>query len=396
MQCDGESPCKRCLALVSLSNERKVLSFSECIRSRIQDINIYSDGEIIIDQICVLACSFLTSGGPSGLIKPVNSTGFKLNFSAAEPSIQERIGNINVEFSKEAVDPSQLSSILAMARDWIVDAKNPQRMTLVDTLCSPSLKPVISDALGPEVATAFHGMLHATPLAHGYYILKDTTTTDTMQVMWRNGHSAAFSVLERLDRLLTPANLARLPIPTGQALFIVIFGALIAVDYASGVVQPTLSPPDAEKLNFPSPNNFWELMRQHLRQVLAHYLVYLGDRLGQRFDPDLERQVLQRGIHGFSDNKIRILWTNRARIGGSGPAPRRDLALRHRGTGTRGHKTSGILFRRAQTHHEIQYSNISPPIYASHFYAPPETHRLLQDVAALDDRYVSKTPNFPP
>ncbi|KAK3315627.1 hypothetical protein B0H66DRAFT_606491 [Apodospora peruviana] len=281
--CDEGSPCSRCLSLVVTATARKTLSFSECIRSRIKDINIYANG-------------------------------FELSFSPAEPSIQElgESTNVNIEFSTEIVDNNDLQSVLGLARSWIVDAKNPKETTLVDTLSSPTVKSIIADALGPETAAVFQQMLLATPFAHGYSLLGDSESTDTMQSMWRTGHSSGSSVLERLDDLLRPTDLARLSSIAGQALFIVLLGMIITIDYSSAVVQPALSAPDSERLNTDGAGNFWELMRQHLRQMLGHYLVFVGSRAGLRFEPEVERKLLQSGLHGL-DDRVRILWTNRAR-----------------------------------------------------------------------------------
>jgi hypothetical protein len=116
------------------------------------------------------------------------------------------------------------------------------------------------------------------------------------------------AILEQLDRVLSADNLNKSPRSVLQIIFLSILSFLLGTGYIrelKGLRSSTLfnatqisnKPSMASKSPFGSPESLWILMSKHVCEMLAHYLIIIGCKLGVPFRCEAqERMIVQAAI----------------------------------------------------------------------------------------------------
>ena len=197
------------------------------------------------------------------------------------------------------------------------------------------------DSTSEDLITEFRRFLLATSLLHsGFRGSKDgecMTESDLCTAAQISGSR----LLKKLDRALTPQYLSGLGKEQCQILFLLVLGTVLGIHYTispqfelSSRVSPL--PPQQGRLNsslntsashsspadplvhselparqedqrlvnrtaddFAHSPTLWLAMREHLCQMLAHHLIYLGSMLGIRFSTDMEQRIIDEAVCGW-------------------------------------------------------------------------------------------------
>jgi hypothetical protein len=158
------------------------------------------------------------------------------------------------------------------------------------------------DAATDDLLTDFRRFLLATSLAHAGW--RDGGKALKMRDLCAAGQVSGCRLLRRLDRVLTPQFLARCERESCQVLFLLVLGAVLGVGYSSsslleGDASPAFPAAGAETLLSPefrrSPT-LWLAMKEHLCQMLAHHLIFIGSMLGIRLDTALEQRIIDTAV----------------------------------------------------------------------------------------------------
>lgn len=138
----------------------------------------------------------------------------------------------------------------------------------VGILSSPRLLGLIQPFIEDDIMEQFHRMIYAISLAYTQPHTPNRhhlTTPELLQI----GSFAGHKFLRNLDKLLKPQRLRDCSLGRLRALFLLIFGAILAAGYTSP--QPSGNT-QQELAQFKDTQDF-------LCQILAHYLLYLGSQM---------------------------------------------------------------------------------------------------------------------
>ncbi|KAK3389919.1 hypothetical protein B0H63DRAFT_556995 [Podospora didyma] len=246
--CSGDDPCKTCLDLASKKQENKVLSFTFCVRTKFGDVDIFAQG---IEQTD-------TTAQKAALLDARNTA---LEF-AFNWSIPDLVGIVSNWFEH----PADVS------------------LSLAGTFSSRQMSDLLRPHLDDQITSQHRMLVYASTLAyvHSDYGLREAWEgqlgqSDLHQVAYVAGHN----LIRELDRILSPTWIAKASKETVEALFLLTFGTMLAIGYS----QPMSIGQDIP------PSTLWIAMQGHLSQMLAHYLVFLGAKLGICFNTETEKQI---------------------------------------------------------------------------------------------------------
>jgi hypothetical protein len=155
-----------------------------------------------------------------------------------------------------------------------------------------------TDGLLPD----FRLFLLATSLAHAGW--RDNTGASTLKTrdLCAAGQISGYRLLKRLDRILTPQFLSRCGRESCQVLFLLVLGAVLGVGYSASQLGDDQSPafPAAEQTmlspEFQRSPTLWLAMKEHLCQMLAHHLIFVGSMLGIRLETGLEQRIIDTAV----------------------------------------------------------------------------------------------------
>jgi len=234
-----------------------------------------------------------------------------------------------------ASDPHTFNTTLT---SWLTDPSFSFPHGSVVGLCCSSLLSLQfqdPDPLGDDgLMVEFRRFLLATSLAHSGW------TGEILEEELRvAGHVAGYRLIKRLDRILTPQFLAKFSRESTQVLFLLVLGAVLGVGYSTAMppspggsvegrslpgVLPTTAqsgqspPPPPQR---PSPKmrmsmmteelaqspTLYLTMKEHLCQMLAHHLIFLGSTLGIRLETGMEQRIIDTAAARW--NKMeRFVW----------------------------------------------------------------------------------------
>jgi len=232
---------------------------------------------------------------------------------------------------------------------WLTDpafdfSSRPNGTASIVGLCCSSLLGIEfreEDSTSEDLIIEFRRFLLATSLLHsGFRGSKDgecMTDSDLCTAAQISGSR----LLKKLDRTLTPQYLSGLGKEACQVLFLLVLGTVLGIHYTispqfelSSRVSPL--PPQQGRLNsslntsashsspadallyselpkrqegqrlvnrtaddFAHSPTLWFAMREHLCQMLAHHLIYLGSMLGIRFSTDMEQRIIDEAVRGW-------------------------------------------------------------------------------------------------
>ncbi|KAK4465070.1 hypothetical protein QBC42DRAFT_303609 [Cladorrhinum samala] len=119
------------------------------------------------------------------------------------------------------------------------------------------------------------------------------------------GHMSGSRFLLRLDRILTPQYLSRLSRSSCQVLFLLVLGAVLGTGYSqSPDLRNERSPAFPSEMLAMNPDlqqnpTLGVAMREHLCQMLAHHLIFLGGLLGIKLDAGLDKKIIESAGRGW-------------------------------------------------------------------------------------------------
>ncbi|KAI1751633.1 hypothetical protein F4782DRAFT_504677 [Xylaria castorea] len=184
------------------------------------------------------------------------------------------LSGILLDFDVTWTLPSIMSDVAELLRP-----ASTKPTSKVGMFCSPSFVGLIQKHIPHKAASLFQSMLYGMSFSyvhskHAMYI--GGVLVSMLQFL---GAQAGHQILRYLDNELNPRRLSTFSIEKRQVLFLLVFGAIMAVRYA--------------RRTGPMSKRLWEMMREHLCEVLAHHLVLLGASVGIPLSRDEEERVLR-------------------------------------------------------------------------------------------------------
>jgi len=284
-KCSLDNPCQPCLQSAVKGSERKVLSFCYCVRTRFADVNIFessssspssSSSSSFFDAAATMRTDRLMqtmSGLLSRIATPANFT------LTSNPTA---FNNTMVSWLTDPEFYLPNGSIVALCCSSLLG------LQFQDETASPGTDSLITD---------FRRFLLATSLAHAGW--RDGGNSIKAHDLCAAGHLSGCQLLKRLDRILTPQFLARCDRESCQVLFLLVLGTVLGVGYSSSLLEDH-SPqfPSAELLSpeFQRSPTLWLAMKEHLCQMLAHHLIFVGSMLGIKLETGVEKRIIDTAV----------------------------------------------------------------------------------------------------
>ncbi|KAK4234247.1 hypothetical protein C8A03DRAFT_47373 [Achaetomium macrosporum] len=282
IQCSVENPFQPCLQSAIKGIERKVLSFCYCVRTRFADVNIFD--------------SPWQAGAGSGGSGAAAATTMHIETLLQRMStLLSRIAT-PAHFTLASNAAPFNNTMLA----WLTDPDfHLPNGSIVGLCCSSLLGLQFPQSEGDGLLSDFRRFVLATSLAHAGWRDRDSSSSRPLKTadLCAAGQASGARLLRRLDRVLTPQFLARCGREPCQVLFLLVLGAVLGVGYSSSQLLSPEFPPSGEGLETLSPEfqqspTLWLAMKEHLCQMLAYHLVFVGSMLGIRMDTGLERMII--------------------------------------------------------------------------------------------------------
>ncbi|TRX89485.1 hypothetical protein FHL15_009654 [Xylaria flabelliformis] len=156
----------------------------------------------------------------------------------------------------------------------------------VGVLCSPNFVGLIQNYISHGAASLFQSMLYG--MSFSYVHSLRTMDTISVPMLQSLGAQAGHQILRYLNIELKPQQLSKSSLEKRQVLFLLVFGAILAIRYArrADMSQDLLTTNTMSE-------ELWETMRGHLCEMLAHHLVLLGASVGISLSKTEEERVLR-------------------------------------------------------------------------------------------------------
>jgi hypothetical protein len=165
--------------------------------------------------------------------------------------------------------------------------------SIVMLLCSTMMSMGVSDIVSQDLVTSFRTFLLTTSMSRNHW-RGNAAVPLSHDDICRASLTSGFGVINGLDRILTPQHVARCDIGACQTLFLLLLGTAIGVSYSTRLTEsPSFPPESSTGPLFQSSPTLWLAMREHLCQMLAHHLVYLGSILGIKLETAVERSIIE-------------------------------------------------------------------------------------------------------
>ncbi|TPX14579.1 uncharacterized protein E0L32_005271 [Thyridium curvatum] len=264
-QCSKDSPCAPCLSSAVKGFERRVLSFCYCVRTKFVDVNIFQ------------------------------GDGLEQMMSTAHPLAHKisTLATSDPHLNGEAIDET-------IGR-WLTQPDfSVQSGSLVGLLCSRQLFASLRATVDDDFAHDFRNFLLSTSLGHNRWADRSLGHADLCSV----GQISGYRIFGRLDRILTPQFLGRFPNDRDahRALFLVVLGLILGLGYTTELTTGSPSFPHERLLSADlqrSPT-LWLAMKEHLCQMLAHHLIFLGSMLGIKLETAVEQRTIESAADRWS------------------------------------------------------------------------------------------------
>ncbi|KAL2270717.1 hypothetical protein VTJ83DRAFT_88 [Remersonia thermophila] len=322
-KCSLDNPCQPCLPSAVRGFERKVLSFCCCVRTRFADVNIFDTSIAIVSS---------GTGNSTGSIGAMQIE----NLMRRMAGLLARIAT-PASFDLTSGDPQAFNHAILT---WLTDPTSHLPNGSIVGLCCSSLLGLQFQDNEPGAAAAeglvedLERFLLAASLVHAGWKDRQETRRNCgggggggasreedervqTRELYAASHIGGSRLLRRLDRVLTPQFLARCGREQCQVLFLLVLGTAFGVGYASsGEVSRKLQErrrfdaaaapwettpwgaPPAAAGSLLSPElqrspTLWLAMKEHLCQMLAHHLIFVGSMLGIKLDTTMERRIIE-------------------------------------------------------------------------------------------------------
>ncbi|CAK7222868.1 hypothetical protein SBRCBS47491_005010 [Sporothrix bragantina] len=299
IQCSKENPCKPCLSSAVRGYERKVLSFCYCVRTRFTDVDIFHRSE---------------DGPPPEIPASIKA----LMDQVERPTLPPAAARINDENKKSSNNASSSNSSSSSSSNAFED-------TLIRWLTSPDHAPpdgtgsivallydmvgnadCLRSAVDDRLPADFQTFLFTTSLAHTGW-RSSSPSPVTHRDLCIAGHVCGSRIVRRLDRILTPQFLAKCDRTTHRALLLLVFGVILGVSYSTRLTTSPSFPHDLLGAEMRHSPTLWLAMKEHLAQMLAHHLIFLGSTLGIKLDTAAEKTIIDTAVNRWNKPE-RSLW----------------------------------------------------------------------------------------
>jgi hypothetical protein len=146
--------------------------------------------------------------------------------------------------------------------------------------------------------TDFRRFLLATSLTHAGW--RDSTVkSNQTRNLCAAGQLSGCRLIKRLDRILTPQFLSRCGRDSCQVLFLLVLGAVLGVGYSASQLEdhsPQFPSADTLSPEFQQSPTLWLAMKEHLCQMLAHHLIFVGSMLGIKLETGVEQRIIDTAV----------------------------------------------------------------------------------------------------
>ncbi|KAK3299742.1 uncharacterized protein B0H64DRAFT_379054 [Chaetomium fimeti] len=276
IQCSLENPCQPCLQSAIKGSERKVLSFCYCVRTRFADVNIFDPSSSWFGA----ATTMQTESLMLAMSKLLGRIATPANFSLTSNPIA--FNNTMVSWLTDPDFHLPNGSIVGLCCSSLLGLQFPE-----DTAAG-------TDGLLAD----FRSFLLATSLTHARWRDSSLKVIQARDIC-AAGQVSGYRLLKRLDRILTPQFLSRIGRESCQVLFLLVLGAVLGVGYSASQLEdhsPRL--PSAEMLSpeFQRSPTLWLAMKEHLCQMLAHHLIFVGSMLGIKLETAVEQRIIDTAV----------------------------------------------------------------------------------------------------
>ncbi|RSM12584.1 hypothetical protein CEP52_002288 [Fusarium oligoseptatum] len=260
--------CHNCLQ----ANHASILSYRLCMR------------DVPLEEISIFLPGFPNASDHS-------------SFWNGRPNLN--LDNISLEFEVTWT----FSSIIADVEAFLA-SRSIRLTSLVGTLCSRGFLQLLQGDITPTVAHRFQTMLYSASFCYGHAHQSLYDEDMPMATLQQLGNRAGHDFLRFLDKNLNASQLATATLDKLRALFLVLFGTILAIGY-------TREHNGGQSLAADATNQpLWFSMQEHLCEVLAHYLVLVGKRINVTFGSEEERRLLRRPLNRW-DQKGTHSWIKR-------------------------------------------------------------------------------------
>ncbi|CAK7262783.1 hypothetical protein SEPCBS57363_000220 [Sporothrix epigloea] len=197
--------------------------------------------------------------------------------------------------SPDNAPPDETGSVVALLYDMVGNAD--------------SLRTAVDDRLPSD----FQTFLFTTSLAHtGWRLSSPSTSPVSHRDLCVASHVCGSRIVRRLDRILTPQFLAKCDRTTHRALLLLIFGVILGVSYSTRLTTSPSFPHELLGAEMRHSPTLWLAMKEHLAQMLAHHLIFLGSTLGIKLDTAAERTIIDTAVNRWNKPE-RSLWVSIAK-----------------------------------------------------------------------------------
>ena len=162
-------------------------------------------------------------------------------------------------------------------------------------------------AVDDHLPADFQTFLFTTSLAHTGWRSSSPSPIVTHRDLCIAGHVCGSRIVRRLDRVLTPQFLAKCNRITHRALLLLVFGVILGVSYSTRLTTSPSFPHDLLGNEMRHSPTLWLAMKEHLAQMLAHHLIFLGSTLGIKLDTAAEKIIIDTAVDRWNKPE-RSLW----------------------------------------------------------------------------------------
>ncbi|KAE9365634.1 hypothetical protein N431DRAFT_286554, partial [Stipitochalara longipes BDJ] len=282
--CSSDDPCATCMSLAlaaSSALERKVLRWSDCIRTSLTDVNIFTHA--LPSQETQQAIKFQPK---VWILAPTEA--------ASGDHVRWEIGAFTEECAR-----------------WI-SGPDLTNISLVGAMSSFRFQALIKSSLGEAVSNNFQSMINAISLVHTQRRMRKKYMRPRILLALRKiGSLAGERVLCFLEKSLTAQSLGSLSRNEIQVLFLMIVGTILAIGYSQPITEsPPFPPIESDELGLEAPQTLYTAMQHHLCRTLAHYTIYLASKLGLPISSTKEKFILE-FAHSMWNKESQYVWTTR-------------------------------------------------------------------------------------
>lgn len=225
-----------------------------------------------------------------------------------------------------------LGSLTETFMDWM---KSPEASTTskIGILSSPKFWDLIDIGIHEDIKKEFQALFHLQSLAYNQYAIPKLKGEPRNLELLRMGAMAGHRCLKALDKLLDPQALASnskiggSKIDKLRSLFLILVGTILAVGYTPPIVDfPTLpsqsiadGSEEQAKSNgktssspFSLSHNLYDAMQEHLCRTLAHFAVYIAEKLELSITVSEEKFLLD-AAHARWNREGKFTWLSQFR-----------------------------------------------------------------------------------